>query len=283
MAPAAAGTSRLALLLCAATALATTGHPESSPGAPPAPPPPTPPSLKSLAAGGAGGLALTPAFKPTVTGYTVLEQPATQQLTATAFPSVPGSALTVSGSGWLVNGLPLPAGAPSPPVNLTAPTSYVQVHVWSADKKASTTYQISAAFAPSPPASVGLRSVTVSGGGKPLALVPPFNSTAPPTAIYSAKVPDGVDWIQVAVVTLNSTSRVVVSGSGAPPSSPILSSGSVLQKLVSSPQQAATVTVTGGDRKTVKTFTVRLNSTVCAVSPIANGLPCNDTYCVQMI
>ena len=243
--------------------------------APPPPPPPPDASLKALSVG--GGVKLTPAFSPSVQSYTAAEPPSAMQLTLTATQNDSSATMTVTGTGW-PGAQALAAGAASPPVNLTVASAQLSVTVKSADGKASRGYTVTAKFPPSPPASVGLKTLAVTAAGKPLVVVPPFNSSAPPTTRYSAKVPDGIDQVVLQASTLDAFSSFTVTGGAVPTAQPppVRGSGSVTFKL-NSFQQGANFAVLGSDRTTTKSFALQLNSTVCTDSPISDGTLCPDT------
>lgn len=248
---------------------------------PPAPPPDI--SLKALVPGGASSLKLTPLFTAAVTTYTVLEQPETAALTLTATPTDSTTTMNVHVSSDPAPAVPLASGTASPAMNLTAMTTSavsLQVKVTSADEKASRTYTVTPTFPPSPPATVGLKSVAITANGKPLQLVPAINSSAAPTAKYSVKVPDGVDTLSVGASTIDAYSTIAVSGYGqqlksAP--SPF-ASGGAMSFFLTSTTQTANFVVLGSDKKTTKTFSVQINSTVCANGPINHATSCPHTY-----
>lgn len=245
--------------------------------APPPPPPAPAPdaSLKALSLN--GGAKLTPAFSPTLMSYTATEHPSAMQLMLAATQNDSRATMTVTGTGW-AGSRTLAAGTTSPPVNLTVASAQLRVIVKSADGKASRGYTVIAKFPPSPPASVGLKTLTVIAGGKLLVLVPPFNSTAPSATRYSAKVPDGDDQVVLQASTLDAFSRFTVTGGAVPTAQPpaVRGSGSVVFKL-NFFQQHASFAVLGSDRTTTKNFALQLNSTVCTDSPVSDGTLCPHT------
>ena len=258
---------------------------------PPSPPPPLPlpPSASSLSALAVGvgpvhaGAPMTPAYKNTTTSYKGAIPAGTTQVTVTATPTTPGATIKLQcpEGHWIV----LHPGTASQPVNLSATGSSdtLTLTVTSADTIASTAYSVVLAYPPVLPSEVGLASISffLAGSNTALQLVPPWNSTAMPGSIkYSVHVPDGEDRLKLRAAALQGqpfstiTANVLPLEAPASPALGLLTGQFQLEAAV----VAVSLSVLGSDKKTTKSFTIQLNSTVCGLNPAGRTRPCNATY-----
>ena len=190
--------------------------------------------------------ALTPAFSPTTARYRTEVEHAVASVTVTPTAG-PGSAAI------RVNGAPVAVGAPSQPIALRAGAS-TTILVWVRAKHggATKTY-IVAVYRKTSAALSGLELVRVAPGFANLAatLEPPF---AGGVTTYRANVASSVQSVQVTPTAADPHPRVEITVNGS-----AITSGASRTLALSGSDEAVTVAVTAADKRTTRTYTVRLD------------------------
>ena len=198
---------------------------------------------------------LSPSFDPAVTSYTASVSNSTTSITVTPTVQEPNATVTV-------NGMSVPSGTPSGPINLNVGPNIINVVVTAQDSTTMKTYTVTVTRAGT--SNANLSNLVLSSG----TLNPSFD---PAVTSYTASVSNSSTSITVTPTVQDSNATVKVNGMSVPsgtPSDPIsLNVGT----------NVINVVVTAPDGTTMKTYTITVTRAASSNANLSNLVLSNGT------